>query len=116
LAALLLSPFVGAGAALPLAAGLVLGYVGVTLSHARFHQRAPQGRWEEWMWRFHFHHHYGDARTNFGLTSPIFDFAFGTAVVPDEVAIPEGSLPAWWSGAHRGFKVQKGGPGPRAAG
>ena len=101
-----LTPLVGVRSALGISAGLASGYVAITLSHARMHQRAPSGRWEEWMWRFHFHHHYADTKVNFGLTSPIFDFAFGTAVVPDVVAIPEAALPAWWLGEHPGFRVR----------
>src|SRR5690606_27663318 len=69
---------------LPLTAGLAAGFVAVNLYHARMHRRAPRGRYEEWMWRFHWHHHAADARVNFGLTNPALDFLLGTAVIPDE--------------------------------
>ncbi len=46
--------------------------------HARMHKRGPKNRAEEWMWRFHWHHHAADARVNFGLTNPLLDFVLGT--------------------------------------
>lgn len=101
-----LTPVLGPARALPLAAALGAGYVGITLAHARMHVRAPRGAAEAWMWRFHFHHHYADPRVNFGLTSPLFDYVFGTAVSPEEVVLPEASLPAWWRGEHAGFRVR----------
>jgi len=101
-----LTPVLGATRALPLAAGLGAGYVAITLAHARMHVRAPRGRAEEWMWRFHFHHHYADAHVNFGLTSPVFDYVFGTAVAPAEVVLPERALPVWWTGEQAGFRVR----------
>lgn len=108
-----LSPLLGPGAAFPLAAGLAAGYVAITLSHARMHVRAPRTRWEEWMWRFHFHHHYANPRANYGLTSPIFDFVFRTAEVPEQVTIPEEALPHWWTGEAHGFRVRR--PAGRAS-
>lgn len=101
-----LTPVLGPARALPLAAALGVGYVGITLAHARMHVRAPRGAAEAWMWRFHFHHHYADPRVNFGLTSPLFDYVFGTAVSPEEVVLPEAALPAWWRGEHAGFRVR----------
>lgn len=93
----------------PLASALVFGYVAITLSHARMHQRAPRSAWEHWFWRFHFHHHYGNPRVNFGLTSPLFDLLFGTLEVPPVVELPAAALPAWWrgEGQHPGFSVRQ---------
>lgn len=90
-----LAPFIGLSRALPLTAGLAAGFVSVNLLHARMHERAPRGPLEEWMWRFHWHHHAEDARVNYGLTNPLLDFAFGTAVVPDEVELPPKLVPEW---------------------
>ena len=112
--AAVLAPLIGPSRSIPLAAGLGAAYVGITLSHARMHVRGPRGAWEEWMWRFHFHHHYVDSKVNFGLTSPLFDYVFGTAVAPCEVTIPEGSLPSWWDGERAGFRVRRA-RGARAA-
>lgn len=99
--ALLVNPFVGAGSAL----GLLLGYVFSTVYHAQMHQRGPRTRYERWMWRFHFHHHFQNASKNFGLTNPVFDFLFGTAVVPDEVVVPDRLKPVWLTVQTPGFRV-----------
>lgn len=104
--AAVLSPALGVRPALALASGLAAGYVAITLSHARMHVRAPRTAFEAWMWRFHFHHHYGDAKKNFGLTSPLFDFVFGTVAMPEVVELPEAALPTWWTGEHPGFRVK----------
>lgn len=85
----------GKGPAIGLPLGLFVGLVLVFVLHARMHVRAPRTRSEEWMWRFHWHHHAADARVNHGLTNPLFDFAFGTAFVPDEVVVPARLAPAW---------------------
>jgi sterol desaturase/sphingolipid hydroxylase (fatty acid hydroxylase superfamily) len=83
------------GPAIGVMAGLFGGFVLVELGHAQIHVRAPRTRWERWMWRFHWHHHAADARKNFGLTNPIFDYVFGTAVAPDKVVVPERIAPPW---------------------
>jgi sterol desaturase/sphingolipid hydroxylase (fatty acid hydroxylase superfamily) len=82
-----LAPLLGLRRALPFSVGLTAGLVAVSYYHARMHRRAPRGRYEEWMWRFHWHHHAVDARVNFGLTNPLLDFVFGTAVAPSEVEL-----------------------------
>lgn len=107
---LVLAPLLGLGRSIPLSLGLTAGFVSVNYYHARMHRRAPRGRYEEWMWRFHWHHHAADARVNFGLTNPLLDFALGTAVVPDEVELHPNLVPAWLREA--GGSV----PGIRAAG
>jgi hypothetical protein len=91
----------------PLTIGLVAGYAFSTLYHAQMHERAPQTPYEEWMWRFHWYHHATDARANFGLTNPVFDFVFGTAVVPTEVVITERLAPAWLTKEYPGFRIRR---------
>ncbi|MBA2544523.1 MAG: sterol desaturase family protein, partial [Deltaproteobacteria bacterium] len=92
---LLLAPVLGLRRTIPFSIGLSAGLVAVSYYHARMHRRAPRGRYEEWMWRFHWHHHAADARVNFGLTNPLLDFALGTAVAPREVTIHPNLMPAW---------------------
>jgi sterol desaturase/sphingolipid hydroxylase (fatty acid hydroxylase superfamily) len=91
----LLAPAIGLACSVPLTAGLAAGYVATTLYHARMHRRPPRGRYEEWMWRFHWHHHAANARVNFGLTNPVLDFVFKSAVVPERVDLPEKLAPQW---------------------
>ncbi len=109
--AAVLTPLLGPSRAIGLAAGLGTGYVAITLAHNRMHERGPESPFEDWMWRFHFHHHYADSKVNFGLTSPVFDYVFGTAVDPPEVVIPRGNRPSWWerdraAGERAGFRVR----------
>jgi sterol desaturase/sphingolipid hydroxylase (fatty acid hydroxylase superfamily) len=91
----------------PLTLGLVAGYAFSTLYHAQMHERAPRSPYEEWMWRFHWYHHATNARTNFGLTNPVFDFVFGTAFVPTEVVVSERLRPAWLTHEHPGFRIRR---------
>lgn len=100
---LVLAPLLGLRRAVPLSIGLTAGLVAVNYYHARMHRRAPRGRYEEWMWRFHWHHHAADARVNFGLTNPLLDFALGTAVVPPEVELHPKLVPAWLRDAGGSF-------------
>jgi len=91
-----------------LVAGLAAGFVAVNFSHARMHRRGPRGRFERWMWRFHWHHHAADARVNFGLTHPVLDFALGTAVVPERVEVHPKLAPEWLKaagGEHSGIFI-----------
>jgi sterol desaturase/sphingolipid hydroxylase (fatty acid hydroxylase superfamily) len=100
---------VGVARAAPLAIGLTLGMVAVNFEHARMHARAPRGRWERWMWRFHWHHHAADARVNYGLTNPLLDYALGTVVAPREVVLHPKLAPAWLlaeGGAYAGIRVR----------
>jgi sterol desaturase/sphingolipid hydroxylase (fatty acid hydroxylase superfamily) len=90
-----LAPLLGLACAGAAVAGLASGFVAVNFLHARMHHRAPRGRFEQWMWRFHWHHHAADARVNFGLTHPLVDFVLGTAVVPERVVVPPKLVPAW---------------------
>lgn len=102
-----LAPVIGLRRTLPLSIGLTAGLVAVSYYHARMHRRAPRGRYEEWMWRFHWHHHAVDARVNFGLTNPLLDFALGTAVVPADVELHAKLVPAWLraaGGSHAGIR------------
>jgi sterol desaturase/sphingolipid hydroxylase (fatty acid hydroxylase superfamily) len=92
---LALAPLFGLRRTIPFSIGLTAGLVAVSYYHARMHHRAPRGRYEEWMWRFHWHHHAADARVNFGLTNPLLDFVLGTAVAPREVALHPNLVPVW---------------------
>ena len=112
LGALVVGPTVAAG----LGVALAIAYCAITISHARMHERAPRSRWEAWMWRFHWHHHAVDPRVNHGLTSPIFDFVFRTAVAPESVAIPAWMKPTWLEGEVAGIRVVERAERARATG
>lgn len=60
-------------------AGVIVGYLFYSAIHIRFHHGDPRsmGRYVRFMARHHNGHHRG-GRSNFGVSSPIWDFAFGT--------------------------------------
>jgi sterol desaturase/sphingolipid hydroxylase (fatty acid hydroxylase superfamily) len=107
LANLVAMPLLGARRSLPLSLGLVAGYAASTLYHAQMHIRGPRGAYEDFMWRFHWHHHAADTRVNFGLTNPVFDFLFGTAVVPERVTVSERMAPPWLHDGIPGFAIRR---------
>lgn len=107
LANLVALPLLGPRRSLSLSAGLVAGYAFSTLYHAQMHIRGPRGAYEDFMWRFHWHHHAADSRVNFGLTNPLFDFVFGTAVVPKQVTISERMAPPWLKEGMPGFEIRR---------
>ena len=109
-----LAPFLGLTRTVPFSAGLLSGYVLTTYYHAKMHQRPPNTRYEEWMWRFHMFHHFGNTKVNFGLTNPVFDYLFGTAVIPQEVVIPEKIAPLWLKKDRPGFRIRRASDGKSA--
>lgn len=60
------------------AAGLVVMYVAYEVVHRRCHTHPPRGAYGRWLRRNHFHHHFLSPKTNHGVTSPLWDYAFGT--------------------------------------
>jgi sterol desaturase/sphingolipid hydroxylase (fatty acid hydroxylase superfamily) len=84
-----------------LAPGLafVVGFVGTYLSyevlHRREHTHPGSGAYARWARRHHFHHHFGDTRSNHGVTSPIWDWIFGTYQKPGIIRVPPRLAMAW---------------------
>jgi len=70
------------------AAGWVLGYGFYELQHAQAHLRAPRNRYERWLRKHHFHHHFGHPMANHGVSIPVWDVVFGTYEAPDVVEVP----------------------------
>lgn len=84
-AVLLLGPATGAAYVV----GLV-GFYGVyEVVHRRLHVTAGIGPYARWARRHHFAHHFTDARFNHGVTSPLWDFVFGTYKKPGLVVVPK---------------------------
>jgi sterol desaturase/sphingolipid hydroxylase (fatty acid hydroxylase superfamily) len=77
----------------------VAGFVGMYLSyeicHRREHTHPGVGAWGRWLRRHHFHHHFGDPKSNHGVTSPIWDFVFGTYQAPGMVRVPRRLAMPW---------------------
>jgi 4-hydroxysphinganine ceramide fatty acyl 2-hydroxylase len=59
-------------------AGLVFGYVCYDMLHyATHHFPMKRGLWL-WLKQYHLRHHYKDDDVGFGISSPLWDFVFGT--------------------------------------
>ena len=104
-AVLVLLPCVGMGALLGWSAGVAMfvglggglglyEFVHMNMHNRRTPPRTPYG----WMVaRLHLHHHFVDATTNHGITSPLWDLLLGTYRKPGPVRVPDrpGVSPRW---------------------
>lgn len=70
------------------AAGLAGFYAFYEVVHRRAHTHAPVGPYGAWLRRHHFWHHFGNPRTNHGVTSPLWDHVFGTWAAPEQIRVP----------------------------
>ena len=70
----------GADARWALLAGSMLGYLAYEAAHWRTHhpRPGPGGRLSRALRRHHLRHHFGDPRSNFGISSPLWDLVFRT--------------------------------------
>jgi sterol desaturase/sphingolipid hydroxylase (fatty acid hydroxylase superfamily) len=78
-----------------LAAGWVAGYGGYEYLHWAAHRTAPRTRYEHWLRRHHFHHHFGAPLRNHGVTSPVWDLVFGTYDRPGRIRVPRRMAMVW---------------------
>ena len=76
-------------------AGLMAFYATYEVLHRREHTHPGIGAYGRWARRHHFHHHFGDARENHGVTSPLWDLAFGTYRKPSQITVPPRLCMAW---------------------
>ncbi|TVQ96717.1 MAG: hypothetical protein EA398_15590 [Deltaproteobacteria bacterium] len=79
---------VGVAPGLAYAAGLAGFYLFYEVVHRRAHTHAGFGAYGRWVRRHHFWHHFGDPRVNHGVTSPLWDIAFGTLRKPGVIVVP----------------------------
>lgn len=75
--------------------GFAFMYFIYELVHLRAHTHPPKGRYGRWVRRHHFAHHFQSPRKNHGVTTPIFDYVFGTHVDPGKVKVPERFALRW---------------------
>jgi sterol desaturase/sphingolipid hydroxylase (fatty acid hydroxylase superfamily) len=60
-------------------AGTVTGYVAYDWIHYYTHHFRPTTRLGKFLRRYHMEHHYSDSESHFGISSPLWDWVFGTA-------------------------------------
>lgn len=63
----------------PLMAGFVSGYLAYDMLHYWVHHGRPKSRVGRQLRRHHLAHHFGDDRRGFGVSSPLWDWMFGSA-------------------------------------
>jgi len=86
-----LGPITGAS----LAVGWACGYFFYEYQHAVAHLRPPKNRYQRWVRRNHFHHHFGQPMKNHGVSTLIWDKVFGTSEQPQIVRIPRRLALPW---------------------
>jgi 4-hydroxysphinganine ceramide fatty acyl 2-hydroxylase len=102
-AAILIGPAVlVAGVALGTAwvAGTVGFYLYYELLHRLEHVNGGYTAYGRWARKHHFYHHFHNPSVNHGVTSPIWDWAFGTLVQVERVRVPEKLMMPWLLDAH----------------
>ncbi len=62
----------------PLMAGYLLGYLAYDLIHYATHHLPMRSGYAGYLKRHHMQHHYKDPGTRFGVSSPAWDWVFGT--------------------------------------
>ncbi len=62
----------------PLMSGFIIGYLAYDLTHYATHHFPMRAGYAKYIKRYHMQHHYKDADTRFGVSSPIWDWVFGT--------------------------------------
>jgi sterol desaturase/sphingolipid hydroxylase (fatty acid hydroxylase superfamily) len=60
-------------------AGTAAGYVAYDWVHYYTHHFRPTTRLGKFLRRYHMEHHYKDSESHFGISSPLWDWVFGTA-------------------------------------
>jgi hypothetical protein len=78
--------------------GFVAMYVYYEVLHRRAHTRPPRGPYGRWRRRNHFAHHFVDPRLAQGVTTPLWDFVFGTRLVVAPVRVPRRLAMPWLVG------------------
>jgi sterol desaturase/sphingolipid hydroxylase (fatty acid hydroxylase superfamily) len=91
---------VGPAAGVAVATGWAAGYFFYEYQHAVAHLRAPSGRYSTWLRRHHFHHHFGHPMANHGVSTLVWDKAFGTYEAPDKVRVPRRLALPWLVDEH----------------
>jgi len=69
-------------------AGTILGYIAYDWMHYYTHHFRPTTRLGRFLRRYHMEHHYKDSGSHFGISSPLWDYVFGTAKLREGAGEP----------------------------
>jgi sterol desaturase/sphingolipid hydroxylase (fatty acid hydroxylase superfamily) len=75
--------------------GFIVFYAMYEMLHRREHTHAGLGWYGRFVRRHHFHHHFVDGRKNHGVTTPLWDFVFGTYQHPTQIKVPRKLCMQW---------------------
>jgi sterol desaturase/sphingolipid hydroxylase (fatty acid hydroxylase superfamily) len=95
LVALLAAFVVGFRLGLPYAIGFAGFYMTYERVHRRAHTHAGTGPYARFLRRHHFWHHFENPKANHGVTSPIWDYVFGTRESPKMIHVPRKLAMEW---------------------
>lgn len=85
----------GVGLGTAYVTGLVGFYLAYEVLHRRIHTHPGIGPYGRWIRRHHFHHHLVDARSNHGVTTPIWDLVFGSYRRAERIVVPPRLCMVW---------------------
>lgn len=81
--------------AIALALGWALGYTAYEGVHFHAHHHRPRGRYDLWLRRRHFHHHFVAPKKNLGVLIPWWDQLFGTEAELGMIKVPRRLAMSW---------------------
>lgn len=94
--AVILRPALGLSDAAAFACGLGLMYLAYETLHRTIHLRPPRTAYGRWVRLHHVQHHFHTPRSNYGVTTAVWDRVFGTYVpFATPLAVPERLAPPW---------------------
>ena len=81
------------------AASFLIGFYSMyglyELAHYRFHAKSPLAYIFLVLRKHHFYHHFHNPKTNFGVTSRLWDRVFGTFTPVEKVRVPKKMAMVW---------------------
>lgn len=75
--------------------GFISMYLLYEILHRRAHVRPPGGYYGRWRRKNHFAHHFVDPRRAHGVTTPLWDWVFGTRLRVERVRVPRRMAMPW---------------------
>ena len=98
---------VGSSLAVAFTVGFASMYLTYEVIHRRLHTHPPRGAYSTLLRKHHFHHHFHNPKANHGVTSPVWDWVFGSVEKAVLVRVPRKLAPLWLTDAgHPGFELR----------
>jgi len=93
---------VGLPAGVGVVGAVAVGWTAYEWLHQSIHVAGPRNGYERWAARRHLHHHFVQPNRNHGVTTPLWDWVFGTYTPVTRVRVPSRALASlpWLRAAH----------------